>query len=95
MRGLALWIVCGALLCRVVAVSVSWLRVAGRWLGYVGVSCCRLWVLVVAPPLAVVSALGRFPCCACVSVGGRLSVSFLLFRGVLLLLYLRAFGGCL
>lgn len=82
-RGLALGIVCGACLCRVVAVSVSWLRVAGgagwvMWASLVAASgCC-----VVAPPLAVVRALGRFACFACVSVGGRLSVSFLFFRGV-------------
>ena len=51
----------------------------GRWLGSVGVSLAAFGCFVVAPPLAVVRAVGRFPCCACVSVGGRLSVFFLLF----------------
>ena len=96
MRGLALGIVCGALLCHVVAVSVSWLRVAGGagWVMWASLVAAFVFC-VVAPPLAVVRALGRFPCCACVSVGDRLSVSFLLFRGACCVQYLRAFGGCL
>jgi hypothetical protein len=64
-RGLALGIVCGALLCRVVAMSVSLVRVAGvagwvMWASRVAAfGCC-----VVAPPPAVVRAVERFLCCA-------------------------------
>ncbi len=55
MRGLALGIVCGALLCRVVAVSVSLLRVAGALAGL----CGRLLV----PPLGAVLSLLRWRWC--------------------------------
>lgn len=63
---------------------VSLLRVAGSagwvmWASLVAAfGCC----VVASPPPAVVRALGRFACCACVSAGGRLLVSFLLFRDV-------------
>jgi hypothetical protein len=54
-RGLALGIVCGALLCRVVAVSVFWLRVAGALAGLCGRS--------LGAPLGAVLSLLRWRWC--------------------------------